>query len=461
MRGHVCRGMLANSRNPCVIAFSVLVYPPAFAYMFAVRLPYGGKGMARTLRDPKLHSRTSRLRLSIRREPYWKSISAGCALGYRRGPGTWIAKYRGEDGQRHYSSIGAADDSLDADGHAALSFTQAQEKARGFFKQKARETAGDFSPTDGPYTVADALRDYFADRERRGHKSVRKDRYSADALIIPELGKIGVDKLSRVRIEQWQDGFVNAGAWGREPTGPDDIRKRRSTCNRVLAILKAALNLAHRNGRAPIADAWQRVANYRSVAAARLRYLSDDESRRLINACDPDFRDLVTAALLTGCRYSELARLVVEDFHSDAGTIHIRTSKSGKPRHVVLTAEGANLFARLCLGRGAHELLLTQSNGQPWRASSYTKRLPAACKAARIEHANFHSLRHTYASRLVMRGVPLPVVAAQLGHSSINMVEKHYGHLAPSYVAQTVRQAFGELGIANEAANVVSLSRGA
>src|SRR5262249_41905833 len=259
--------------------------------------------MARTLRDPKLDSRTARLKLSIRREPYWKSISAGCALGYRRGPGTWIAKYRGEDGQRHHTAIGAADDTLDADGHSALSFVEGKEEARGFFRQKAREAAGDFSPADGPYTVADALRDYFADRERRGHKSVRKDRYSADALIIPELGRIGVDKLSRVRIEQWQDRFVNSGARVRthndgpqrvgEPPDADDIRKRRATCNRVLAVLKAALNLAHRNGRAPIADAWQRVANYRNVAAARLRYLSDDESRRLINACDPDFRDLV------------------------------------------------------------------------------------------------------------------------------------------------------------------------
>src|SRR5262249_45456372 len=160
-------------------------------------------------------------KLPMRREPYWKSLSAGCALGYRRGPGTWIAKYRGDDGQRHYTAIGAADDTLEADGHAALSFAQAQEKARGFFKLKARETAGDFSPADGPYTVADALRDYFADRERRGHKSVQKDQYSANALIVPELGNIAVNKLSKLRIEQWQEGVVNAGARVRTPNhGP-------------------------------------------------------------------------------------------------------------------------------------------------------------------------------------------------------------------------------------------------
>jgi hypothetical protein len=118
-------------------------------------MPYScrtaGDDMARTLRDPKLDSRTARLKLPIRREPYWKPISPGCALGYRRGPGTWIAKYRGDDGQRHYTAIGAADDTLDADGHVALSFVQAQEKARGFFTQKAREaTATSRRPVPTP-----------------------------------------------------------------------------------------------------------------------------------------------------------------------------------------------------------------------------------------------------------------------------------------------------------------------
>jgi len=88
--------------------------------------------------------------------------------------------------------------------------------------------------------------------------------------------------------------------------------------------------------------------------------------------------------------------------------------------------------------------------------------MAAACRAARIPPANFHALRHTYASRLVMRGVTLPVVAAQLGHASIAMVERHYGHLAPSYVADTVRASFGRLGIVEpgEAEKVVPLKLG-
>ena len=70
----------------------------------------------------------------------------------------------------------------------------------------------------------------------------------------------------------------------------------------------------------------------------------------------------------------------------------------------------------------------------------------------------FHGLRHSYASRLVMSGAPLAVVAAQLGHSDTRMVEKHYGHLAPSYVADTVRAAFTSMGVVEES-NVVPLSK--
>ena len=62
------------------------------------------------------------------------------------------------------------------------------------------------------------------------------------------------------------------------------------------------------------------------------------------------------------------------------------------------------------------------------------------------------------ASRAVMTGAPLAVVAAQLGHSDTRMVEKHYGHLAPSYVADTVRNAFTSMGVV-EATSIVPLEK--
>jgi integrase len=119
-------------------------------------------------------------------------------------------------------------------------------------------------------------------------------------------------------------------------SSPEGVRRRRSTANRVLTILKGALNHAHREGKCASDDAWRTVRAFREADAARLRYLSDAEARRLTNACPADFRALVTGALLSGCRYGELAAMTVDDFNPDAGTLRVRASKSGKPRHVVL-----------------------------------------------------------------------------------------------------------------------------
>jgi integrase len=62
----------------------------------------------------------------------------------------------------------------------------------------------------------------------------------------------------------------------------------------------------------------------------------------------------------------------------------------------------------------------------------------------------FHVLRHTHGSTLAMKGVPMGVIAAQLGHADTRMTEKHYAHLAPSYVADTIRAHFPKLGIVSD-----------
>jgi integrase len=128
--------------------------------------------------------------------------------------------------------------------------------------------------------------------------------------------------------------------------------------------------------------------------------------------------------------------------------LRVRASKSGKPRHVVLTDEGREFVSQRTAGKLGSARLFLRANGKPWSKSEQQRPLGAACARAKIDPpVNFHGLRHTYASRLAMRGVPLAVIAAQLGHADTRMVEKHYGHLSPSYLAETVRTAFGSLGL--------------
>jgi integrase len=110
-----------------------------------------------------------------------------------------------------------------------------------------------------------------------------------------------------------------------------------------LTILKAALNLAYTEGRVPSDEGWRRVKLFKGADAVKIRFLSQDQANRLLQACEPDFRQLAQSGLLTGCRYGELTGLQVGDFVPEAQAIHIRESKSGKSRHVYLTEDTARL----------------------------------------------------------------------------------------------------------------------
>lgn len=422
--------------------------------------------MARTVRDASLETRTARGRLEPRGKPYFRALEPGLHLGYRKprsGAGKWVARLY--EGERAYSveTIATADDFSDADGVAILSFKQAQEKARELMVRKAHQAAG----KRGPLTVRKVVEDYLAFLESN-RKSAPDARYRAEALIQPALGDVEVEALTTEQLRAWHADIARAPPRIRTKRGQDQQhravsddgetrRRRRSSANRTLTVLKAALNRAWREGHVPSDTAWRRVEPFEAVEAARVRYLTIAEAQRLLNACDPDFRQLVQAALQTGARYGELTRLQVHDFNPDSGTLAIRQSKTGKPRHVVLTDEGAEFFRQVCAGRDGSEIMFRKATGGAWLKSHQARPMDAACARAKISPPiGFHGLRHTWASLSVMAGVPLLVVAKNLGHSDTRMVEKHYGHLAPSYVADAIRAGAPRFG-AVEKSNVDAL----
>ena len=414
--------------------------------------------MSRKIRDDRLDNRTGRLRLPQRREPYFRSLQIGRAIGYRRvggsKSGTWIARHYTSERGRQYQALGIADDFQDADGAGTLTFAQAQDRAAAWFREVER-SAGRVAE---PLTVKEALDTYLADYLGRGGKAERDVRTTMAAHIVPDLGAREVASLTFATIRQWHHGLAAAPA--RLRTGvkarhrnvreAEEVaarRSRRASANRILTVLKAALSLAYREGRVPSDDAWRRVKPFANVEAPRIRYLTDDETIRLVNACHPDLRALVVAAVLTGCRYGELARLRAADLDADAGALHVRETKAGKPRTVPLTDEAGRHFIALAAGKPGPVLLLTRADGRPWGKSCQHRPLQEACAAAKVAPAaSFHVLRHTFASRLAQRGVPMAVIGAALGNSE-RICARHYAHLSPSYVADAIRKAAGELGI--------------
>ncbi|MGB4101436.1 MAG: tyrosine-type recombinase/integrase [Alphaproteobacteria bacterium] len=427
--------------------------------------------MARQVRDVSLETRNARRAAKVRAKPYWRALDRGLHLGYRKRAtgGSWIVRRFTEAGRYSESKLGLADDIQDADGVKTLNYRQAQQAARDWYHAEIRIERGLDPASTGPYTVANAMRDYLAHYRVEG-KAVVATESAVNSHILPELGEIELDRLSTKRIADWHKALATSPARLRTgkaagkrnsrklATDAESIRPRRATANRVLNILKAALNYAWKEGRVASDTAWRKVKPFKNVEAPVIRYLTEAECVRLANACPQDFRTMVQAAMFTGCRYGELVKLKAADYNPDAGTVAVRTSKSGKPRHVVLTDEGRALFARAVTGKNGAELIFTH-NGNAWGKSHQSRPLMLACKQAQIVPAiSFHVLRHTHGSLLAMQGVPMPVIAKQLGHADTRMTEKHYAHLSPSYVADTIRQHFPTLGMLS-ASNVATLGR--
>jgi integrase len=281
---------------------------------------------------------------------------------------------------------------------------------------------------------------------------------TASRLIIPQLGRKRLADLATEDITAWRNALAKEPARLRTrpgapqnfkaaPTTKEAQRARKATVNRVWTTLRAALNRAFKSGHVQDDLAWRRVEPFKKVSARRPGHLSVAECKRLINAADPasGFRDLVQAALSTGCRFGELSALDVRDFQR--GKLHIRTSKSGRPRDVVLSDEGIKFFERLAAGRPGNEPMLMRNGGR-WQKSEQARPMREACKHAKITPAvGFHALRHSWASLAVMNAMPLMVVARNLGHADTRMVELHYGHLAESYIDKEIRDAAPVFGL--------------
>jgi integrase len=419
---------------------------------------------------------------------FHERVAPGQFVAYKRptsgGAGSWLARLKNKT-MDILGVLGTADDGIAPDGVNVLTYTQARAKAAEWCQnQEWQSREGNLPRKTGPFTVADALEAYFKNGEQQGMKGLDRAKSSANARIIPAIGSIEVAKLTRTKIDNWLKDLANSPrllrtrigqpqAFAPAPKTNDEIRARKDTANRILTILKAALNyvIYHRMTQSHDKP-WQEVKPFKGTTSARVRFLQPNEAARLVNVCPPDFRDLVRGALLTGCRYGELARLQCKDYDRNAQTIFIAESKSGKPRHIMLSPEGVALFDELTAkGQSPDDLVFLRNivrsqtrdaKGKfdntsqdyktgAWGTDHQHRFMVAACKAAGLEYISFHELRHTYASMLVSKGLIMPIIAEQLGHSDSRMVEKHYGHLVPSYKADMFKAAMPTLGIVEPA----------
>jgi integrase/recombinase XerD len=161
------------------------------------------------------------------------------------------------------------------------------------------------------------------------------------------------------------------------------------------------------------------------------RFLSESEYRALLRTCAHQTRDaaLIELMLQTGIRVSEAARLAVNDIELPArinddpanmGSIRIR-SKGGKVRTLPLNAKACRaLNAYLQVRPDIEEQgLFVTKFGKPMKARAIQRAVAKHMRAAKIEGATVHTLRHTFATHHVARGTSLRTVQEALGHADL------------------------------------------
>jgi len=180
----------------------------------------------------------------------------------------------------------------------------------------------------------------------------------------------------------------------------------------------------------------RKAKNLRTTS--RLRYLTDEEIERLLQACDSHIYPIVLTALHTGMRRGEILGLKWKNIDLKNGLILLETTKNGERREIPMSETMKALFKRLFTTRNLSSEYVFTNPDTGKRYIDIKRSFNSACMKAGIVDFNFHDLRHTFASQLVMKGVDIKTVQELLGHKTLNMTLR-YAHLSSVHRKEAVR----------------------
>ena len=261
----------------------------------------------------------------------------------------------------------------------------------------------------------------------------RAKNYILRASLIPSFGKLPISKITTQLVERYKAAQLNTG-----------ISKK--TLNNRLVVLSKCLGTAYDWLHIPTAP--PKIERLK-CPPGHTNYASSDECSSLLAGTQGVLHDLVFTALRTGMREGELKGLQWESINWETRTIVVRHSwcdrrkvldspKSNRERYIPLDTE---LYQLLQSRKRKNGHVFVDEWGNPLYHNKLAVWLAKACRKAGIRKINWHALRHTFATQLAMKSVPLNVVQSLLGHSSITTTMR-YAHVAPS----SLRLAIDMLG---------------
>lgn len=352
-----------------------------------------------------ISTKLARRALPYRLEPYWRRLAPGEYVGYRQSQanpyGTWVARFRDEEGRQRYHALGGFEE-----------LHQAEKAAKEWI------AAAKLSGSVEPLTVALACKHYVSELKQQGKEAAAKDAENRFSRLVygTAFAKIKMDVLRADHVKQWRDGKTGLKA---------------ATVNRDLAALRAAFNMAFKEGLVASDIAWRGVKKIQTPdgeSTRRDRWLTADERKALLEAAHPALAAFMRALLLTAARPGELAACNVSHFDRKAGVLHIPSGKTGS-RSIPLS----NAMLELCQAQSKDKLpnapLFTDPDGRRWARTVWATWAREARRQAGFgEDVTLYVLRHTAISEMIVSGIDAFTVARMAG-TSTSMIDKHYGHL--------------------------------
>jgi integrase len=250
----------------------------------------------------------------------------------------------------------------------------------------------------------------------------------AHAYLLPALGQRRIDSITRYDVEKLKTSLL-------------DRKLSPKTVNNVTTVLRKCLAVAVDWDIPAHVPVCKRLA----VPEPEWRFLADEELTALLEALPEPCRGMAFVAARTGLRAGELRGLQWGDLDWARRKLHVRrnvvaglvgTPKNGRTRVVPLTADAIETLRAIPRKVGV-AWVWSSATGAPVDETTQREAINAAFVRAGVEATGWHVLRHTFASHLVMRGVPIRTVQALLGHSTVQMTER-YSHVADDALVDAV-----------------------
>lgn len=291
------------------------------------------------------------------------------------------------------------------------------------------------------------------------HLNLKAKKYTLNMLIdkylIEELPKRNSDiKKFKMQLEWWRNeiGAYYLSAISPEmlsncknklltepTTKPQKGRLNRSpaTVNRYMACISIVFSKAVKEWGLLDKNPMSFISKEKE-SRGRIRFLSNEEQEKLLNACKEISEDLflfVLIAITSGARYSEILHLKWQDIDFKNSQFHFIETKNNESRGVPMVSVVADKLKEKNKVRNLKsDYIFSTPNGKLkyMRGQFYN-----AIEKTNIKDFHFHDLRHTAASYLAMNGASLLEIAEILGHKTLAMV-KRYSHLTVKHTAKLI-----------------------